>query len=181
MSRWAACSPIPMNNCRDCPVGFPAHGNWTTLTSWTCWSRWRPIRANARNDADPWYLVVVHCQPRTLRWLLWHYLLGMAKLTGEFYWCLHWSPQRRPTENAVEPTGTSTGRMFPVYIEVTYHDPTGSIKEIKPVAAEIPSWLKANLPGQYPCLPNGVTEKAAWENIYMVEVRSCPETPLLPC
>ena len=69
------------------------------------------------------------------------------------------------------------GVYVPSLYEVTYHDPTGYINSIEPVAAEIPSWVeKQTYRGNTLSASSVVTQKAAWENIYMVEVaRSCPE------
>ncbi len=69
------------------------------------------------------------------------------------------------------------GVYVPSLYEVTYHDPTGSIQSIQPVTAEIPSLVeKQTYRGNTLSASTVVTEKAAWENIYMVEVvRSCPE------
>ncbi len=69
------------------------------------------------------------------------------------------------------------GVYVPSLYQVTYHDRTGSIKSIEPVSAEIPrSVEKQTYRGNTLSASSVVTEKAAWENIYMVEVvRSCPE------
>ncbi len=69
------------------------------------------------------------------------------------------------------------GVYVPSLYEVTYEDPTGSIQSIQPVAADIPRQVeKQTYRGNTLSASTVVTEKAAWENIYMVEVvRSCPE------
>ena len=69
------------------------------------------------------------------------------------------------------------GLYVPSLYEVTYHDATGAIAQIKPVDAEIPATVeKQTYQGNTLSASTVVTEKAAWENIYMVEVvRSCPE------
>ncbi|WP_250123218.1 radical SAM protein [Chroococcidiopsis sp. CCMEE 29] len=69
------------------------------------------------------------------------------------------------------------GVYVPSLYEVTYHSPDGCIQSIQPVAAEIPNWVeKQTYRGNTLSASTVVTEKAAWENIYMVEVvRSCPE------
>lgn len=69
------------------------------------------------------------------------------------------------------------GVYVPSLYEVTYQDPTGPIQSIQPVAAEIPNWVeKQTYRGNTLSASTVVTPKAAWENIYMVEVvRSCPE------
>jgi len=67
-----------------------------------------------------------------------------------------------------------------IYVPSLYHieyDETGFIKSIQPADAEIPSQVeKQTYRGNTLSASSVVTEKAAWENIYMVEVvRSCPE------
>lgn len=69
------------------------------------------------------------------------------------------------------------GVYIPSLYEVIYHAPDGWIKSIQPIDAEIPSSVeKQTYRGNTLSASTVVTEKAAWENIYMVEVvRSCPE------
>ncbi|HLO48266.1 MAG TPA: radical SAM protein [Kamptonema sp.] len=69
------------------------------------------------------------------------------------------------------------GVYVPSLYEVTYHDPAGGIKSILPIDAAIPIQVeKQTYRGNVLSASTVVTEKAAWENIYMVEVvRSCPE------
>ncbi|NES25707.1 MAG: radical SAM protein, partial [Symploca sp. SIO3E6] len=69
------------------------------------------------------------------------------------------------------------GIYVPSLYEVSYQDLTGEIKSIQPVDEEIPPQVKKQTyRGNTLSASTVVTEKAAWENIYMVEVvRSCPE------
>ncbi len=69
------------------------------------------------------------------------------------------------------------GVYVPSLYHVTYHDATGAIASIQPIDAEIPPKVeKQTYRGNTLSASTVVTEKAAWENIYMVEVvRSCPE------
>ncbi|MCC3408957.1 MAG: radical SAM protein [Microcoleus sp. PH2017_10_PVI_O_A] len=69
------------------------------------------------------------------------------------------------------------GVYVPSLYEVTYLDATAGIKSIHPVDSAIPSMVeKQTYRGNTLSASTVVTEKAAWENIYMVEVvRSCPE------
>ena len=69
------------------------------------------------------------------------------------------------------------GVYVPSLYEVIYHDATGGIKSILPVDLSIPPQVeKQTYRGNVLSASTVVTEKAAWENIYMVEVvRSCPE------
>jgi radical SAM superfamily enzyme YgiQ (UPF0313 family) len=69
------------------------------------------------------------------------------------------------------------GVYVPSLYEVTYDEATGEIEAIQPVEAQIPAVVeKQTYRGNTLSASTVVTEKAAWENIYMVEVvRSCPE------
>ena len=69
------------------------------------------------------------------------------------------------------------GIYVPSFYQVTYHTQDGPIKSIQPVDNNIPSQVqKQTYRGNTLSASTVVTEKAAWENIYMVEVvRSCPE------
>ena len=70
-----------------------------------------------------------------------------------------------------------SGVYVPSLYEVTYDEATGEIEAIQPVEAQIPAVVeKQTYRGNTLSASTVVTEKAAWENIYMVEVvRSCPE------
>lgn len=69
------------------------------------------------------------------------------------------------------------GVYVPSLYEVTYSEKTGSIESILPTTNAVPSYVdKQTYRGNVLSASTVVTEKAAWENIYMVEVvRSCPE------
>lgn len=69
------------------------------------------------------------------------------------------------------------GIYVPSLYEVTYENPDGAIKSIEPIDSNIPEHIqKQTYRGNTLSASTVVTEKAAWENIYMVEVvRSCPE------
>ncbi|HEY9833253.1 MAG TPA: radical SAM protein, partial [Stenomitos sp.] len=69
------------------------------------------------------------------------------------------------------------GVYIPSLYQITYQNSTGEIESIQPVEAEIPPTVeKQTYRGNTLSASTVVTEKAAWENIYMVEVvRSCPE------
>ncbi|MGD1863042.1 MAG: B12-binding domain-containing radical SAM protein [Phormidesmis sp.] len=69
------------------------------------------------------------------------------------------------------------GVYIPALYEVTYTASDGPIASILPIDADIPSTVKKQTyRGNVLSASTVVTEKAAWENIFMVEVvRSCPE------
>ena len=69
------------------------------------------------------------------------------------------------------------GVYVPSLYRVSYESPEGKITSIEPITAEIPATVqKQTYRGNTLSASTVVTEKAAWENIFMVEVvRSCPE------
>ena len=69
------------------------------------------------------------------------------------------------------------GIYIPSLYKVTYHSCDGAIASIAPIDTDIPSQVqKQTYRGNTLSASTVVTAKAAWENIYMVEVvRSCPE------
>ena len=69
------------------------------------------------------------------------------------------------------------GVYVPSLYRVSYETPEGKITSIEPITAEIPATVqKQTYRGNTLSASTVVTEKAAWENIFMVEVvRSCPE------
>ncbi|NES64905.1 MAG: radical SAM protein [Okeania sp. SIO2D1] len=69
------------------------------------------------------------------------------------------------------------GVYIPSLYEVIYESADGAIKSIEPIDKDIPAVVqKQTYRGNTLSASTVVTEKAAWENIFMVEVvRSCPE------
>lgn len=69
------------------------------------------------------------------------------------------------------------GIYIPQFYGVTYASPDGEITAIQPIDSDIPPYVeKRTYRGNVLSASTVVTEKAAWENIFMVEVvRSCPE------
>ncbi|WP_254567767.1 radical SAM protein [Oscillatoria sp. HE19RPO] len=69
------------------------------------------------------------------------------------------------------------GVYVPSLYEVTYHSSEGAIASIHPIDSDIPETVaKQTYRGNVLSTSSVVTEKAAWPDIFMVEVvRSCPE------
>ncbi len=69
------------------------------------------------------------------------------------------------------------GIYVPSLYEVNYESPEGKISHISPIDTSVPNTVeKQTYRGNTLSASTVVTENAAWENIYMVEVvRSCPE------
>lgn len=81
----------------------------------------------------------------------------------------------RPTQ--LQALAKVPGVYVPSLYEVKYHALDGAVKSIQPIDAQIPAVVqKQTYRGNTLSASTVVTELAAWENIYMVEVvRSCPE------
>ncbi|AFZ28938.1 Radical SAM domain protein [Gloeocapsa sp. PCC 7428] len=138
-----------------------------------------PIRAKARSSSDPLVFgggPVLTANPEPFADFFDVILLGDGEnLLGDFI------AAYKEVRNSDRPTQLQhlaqvPGVYIPSLYEVTYHDPTGTIKSIEPLAA-VPNVVeKQTYRGNTLSASTVVTEKAAWENIYMVEVvRSCPE------
>ncbi|MES1025753.1 radical SAM protein [Gloeocapsa sp. BRSZ] len=138
-----------------------------------------PIRAKARSNSDPLVFgggPVLTANPEPFADFFDVILLGDGEnLLGDFI------AAYKEVRNSDRPTQLQhlaqvPGVYIPSLYEVTYHDPTGTIKSIEPLAA-VPNVVeKQTYRGNTLSASTVVTEKAAWENIYMVEVvRSCPE------
>ncbi|MEO0538990.1 MAG: radical SAM protein, partial [Cyanobacteria bacterium P01_A01_bin.123] len=69
------------------------------------------------------------------------------------------------------------GIYIPSLYTVTYSAPDGPVQSVQPIDSGIPTTVqKQTYRGNVLSASTVVTEKAAWESIYMVEVvRSCPE------
>ncbi|MEM9544283.1 MAG: radical SAM protein, partial [Cyanobacteria bacterium P01_E01_bin.42] len=72
---------------------------------------------------------------------------------------------------------TIPGIYIPSLYEVCYRDSEGEIESIAPIDPDVPTTIqKQTYRGNTLAASTVVTPRAAWENIYMVEVvRSCPE------
>ncbi|OKH23955.1 B12-binding domain-containing radical SAM protein [Chroogloeocystis siderophila] len=138
-----------------------------------------PIRAKARSNSDPLVFgggPVLTANPEPFADFFDVILLGDGEnLLGDFI------AAYKEVRNSDRPTQLQhlaqvPGVYIPSLYEVTYHDPTGTIELIEPLAA-VPNVVeKQTYRGNTLSASTVVTEKAAWENIYMVEVvRSCPE------
>lgn len=86
-----------------------------------------------------------------------------------------WRSQTR--ELILEHLAQVPGIYVPRLYEVSYESPEGPIQTIQSISASVPEQVsKQTYRGNTLSASTVVTERAAWENIYMVEVvRSCPE------
>lgn len=80
-------------------------------------------------------------------------------------------------QNKLTHLAQTEGIYIPSLYEINYQGKDGKINSIKPINSHIPASVeKQTYRGNVLSSSTVVTEKAAWENIYMVEVvRSCPE------
>ena len=139
-----------------------------------------PIRANSRDQNHPLIFgggPVLTANPEPYADFFDIILLGDGEnLLGDFI------DTFKKVRNADKQTQLKTLSQVPgIYIPslyvIEYMTPDGEIKSINPIDSEIPPIIqKQTYRGNTLSTSTVVTEKAAWENIYMVEVvRSCPE------
>ncbi|MBD2445135.1 radical SAM protein [Dolichospermum sp. FACHB-1091] len=139
-----------------------------------------PIRANYRDQNHPLIFgggPVLTANPEPYADFFDIILLGDGEnLLGDFI------DTFKKVRNADRKTQLKTLSQVPgIYIPslyvIEYITPDGEIKSINPIDSQIPPIIqKQTYRGNTLSASTVVTEKAAWENIYMVEVvRSCPE------
>ena len=139
-----------------------------------------PIRANSRDQNHPLIFgggPVLTANPEPYADFFDIILLGDGEnLLGDFI------DTFKKVRNADRKTQLKTLSQVPgIYIPslyvIEYITPEGEIKSINPIDSQIPPIIqKQTYRGNTLSTSTVVTEKAAWENIYMVEVvRSCPE------
>jgi radical SAM superfamily enzyme YgiQ (UPF0313 family) len=139
-----------------------------------------PIRANSRDQNHPLIFgggPVLTANPEPYADFFDIILLGDGEnLLGDFI------DTFKKVRNADRKTQLKTLSQVPgIYVPslyvIEYITPDGAIKSINPIDSQIPPIIqKQTYRGNTLSASTVVTEKAAWENIYMVEVvRSCPE------
>jgi radical SAM superfamily enzyme YgiQ (UPF0313 family) len=139
-----------------------------------------PIRANHRHNNHPLVFgggPVLTANPEPYAAFFDIILLGDGEnLLGEFI-DAYKEVRNADRETKLKALAQVPGIYIPSLYEVEYHSLDGAIKSIKPISSEIPAVIqKQTYRGNTLSASTVVTEKAAWENIFMVEVvRSCPE------
>ncbi|MEA5574115.1 radical SAM protein [Calothrix sp. UHCC 0171] len=139
-----------------------------------------PIRANQRQDNHPIVFgggTVLTANPEPFAEFFDVILLGDGEnLLGNFI------DAYKEVRNADRKTqlialAQVPGIYIPSLYQVEYHSLDGAIKSIQPISSTVPAVVqKQTYRGNTLSASTVVTEKAAWENIFMVEVvRSCPE------
>ena len=139
-----------------------------------------PIRADDRSDAHPLVFgggPVLTANPEPFAAFFDLILLGDGELLlGEFI-TAYQAVRHADRATQLRHLAQVPGIYVPSLYVATYHSPDGALKSIAPVDATIPARIeKQTYRGNTLSASTVVTEKAAWENIYMIEVvRSCPE------
>jgi radical SAM superfamily enzyme YgiQ (UPF0313 family) len=104
-------------------------------------------------------------------------LLGDGELLLDEFIEVYQSVRQSDRPTQLQRLAQVPGLYIPSLYSVTYEDAEGAIQSIQPIAPDVPAQIqKQTYRGNTLSASTVVTEKAAWENIYMVEVvRSCPE------
>ncbi|NMF62624.1 radical SAM protein [Brasilonema octagenarum] len=139
-----------------------------------------PIRANARDNHHPIVFgggPVLTANPEPFADFFDVILLGDGEtLLGNFIEAYK-EVRKGDRQTQLKALAQVSGVYVPSLYEVEYHALDGAVKLIQPISPEIPAVVqKQTYRGNVLSASTVVTEKAAWENIFMVEVvRSCPE------
>jgi radical SAM superfamily enzyme YgiQ (UPF0313 family) len=139
-----------------------------------------PIRANSRNQNHPLIFgggPVLTANPEPYAEFFDVILLGDGEnLLGDFI-DTYKKVRNADRETQLKTLAQVPGIYIPSLYVIEYITPDGEIKSINPISSEIPPIIqKQTYRGNTLSASTVVTEKAAWDNIYMVEVvRSCPE------
>lgn len=139
-----------------------------------------PIRTNARDDNHPIVFgggPVLTANPEPFADFFDVILLGDGEiLLGNFIEAYK-EVRNADRQTQLKALAQVAGVYVPSLYAVEYHALDGAVKSIQPISPDIPGVVqKQTYRGNVLSASTVVTEKAAWENIYMVEVvRSCPE------
>jgi radical SAM superfamily enzyme YgiQ (UPF0313 family) len=139
-----------------------------------------PLRSSRRADADPLIFgggAVLTANPEPFADFFDIILLGDGENLLENFIDAYQEVRNADRQTKLQRLAQVPGVYVPSLYEVTYQETTGVIKSIQPINNQIPAQVeKQTYRGNTLSASTVVTEKAAWENIYMVEVvRSCPE------
>lgn len=139
-----------------------------------------PIRSNQRSDTDPIIFgggPVLTANPEPFADFFDVILLGDGELLLHEFIDAYQQVRHADRHTQLCHLAQVPGLYVPGLYHVTYDSPDGVIQSIEPIAAGVPAQVqKQTYRGNTLSASTVVTEKAAWENIYMVEVvRSCPE------
>lgn len=139
-----------------------------------------PIRASDRRDRQPIVFgggPVLTANPEPFADFFDVILLGDGELLLDAFVTAYQAVRYADRATQLRHLAQVPGIYVPSLYEVTYAGADGPVQAIQPIAAGIPNVVeKQTYRGNVLSASTVVTEKAAWENIFMVEVvRSCPE------
>lgn len=139
-----------------------------------------PIRAADRSPTHPLVFgggPVLTANPEPLADFFDVILLGDGELLLDALITAYQQVRQADRPTQLQHLAQVPGIYIPALYTVTYDSPDGAIRSIQPSDPALPSQIeKQTYRGNTLSASTVVTEKAAWENIYMVEVvRSCPE------
>ncbi|MGC9525651.1 MAG: B12-binding domain-containing radical SAM protein [Limnospira sp.] len=139
-----------------------------------------PIRSRDRDDSHPLIFgggPVLTANPEPFADFFDVILLGDGEDLLPNFITAYREVRRANRDTKLRHLATIPGVYIPSLYHVTYTAPDGAIASIEPVESDIPPQVqKQTYRGNVLSASTVVTELAAWENIYMVEVvRSCPE------
>ena len=139
-----------------------------------------PLRAHQRNDDHPLVFgggSVLSANPEPFADFFDVVLLGDGEHLLHQFMDAYQQVRHQPRSVQYRHLAQVPGLYIPSLYEVQYESLDGAIAQITPVAPGIPAQIqKQTYRGNTLAASTVVTEQAAWENIYMVEVvRSCPE------
>ncbi|BAZ88370.1 B12-binding domain-containing radical SAM protein [Dolichospermum compactum] len=139
-----------------------------------------PIRANSRHQNHPLIFgggPVLTANPEPYAEFFDVILLGDGENLLSDFIDTYKKVRNADKETQLKTLAQVPGIYIPSLYVIEYITPDGEIKSINPISEEIPPIIqKQTYRGNTLSASTVVTEKAAWENIYMVEVvRSCPE------
>ncbi|MGA9378759.1 MAG: radical SAM protein [Phormidium sp.] len=139
-----------------------------------------PRRSSRRADGDPLIFgggPVLTANPEPFADFFDIILLGDGENLLDNFIDAYQEVRHADRQTKLERLAQVPGVYVPSLYEVSYQEATGVIKSIQPINNNIPAQVeKQTYRGNTLSASTVVTEKAAWENIYMVEVvRSCPE------
>jgi radical SAM superfamily enzyme YgiQ (UPF0313 family) len=139
-----------------------------------------PLQAEARGEADPLVFgggPVLTANPEPFAAFFDLILLGDGEGLVEQMIQTYRQVRQGSRAEKLQALAQVPGIYVPSLYEVHYREPEGPVEKVIPKLDGIPSSIrKHTFRGNTLSVSTVVTPKAAWENIYMVEVvRSCPE------
>ena len=139
-----------------------------------------PIRSTDRSSSHPLVFgggPVLTANPEPFADFFDVILLGDGELLLEAFITAYQQVRNADRATQLQHLAQVPGLYIPSLYGVTYESPDGAIQSIQPIDSTIPAEVeKQTYRGNTLSASTVVTEKAAWENIYMIEVvRSCPE------